>query len=131
MTTHDMNRWSRVQELFLRASALPETEIDAFVQSLEPNEDPLVIDQVWRLLRASGKASQRLQSAIEKVASDLTRSGALGRMTNPELNIKPDSMLGVYRIERELAPWGYEHGLPGAPLRPGIRAECSNQSGLP
>jgi serine/threonine-protein kinase len=101
-----MNRWSRVQELFLRASALPETEIDAFVQSLEPNEDPLVIDQVWRLLRASGKASQRLQSAIEKVASDLTRSGALGRMTNPELNIKPDSMLGVYRIERELARGG-------------------------
>lgn len=65
MLTRDA--WHRLEELFHRASALPEAEREAYARA-QAGDDPELLRELLAMLRASTEATRRLQTPLRGIA---------------------------------------------------------------
>ena len=93
----DTGRWSRVEDLFARATDLPDEERNAFLKS-ECGDDPELLDYVLALLGTESGIDATVEGSIA-AAIDM----AFGEEQTEELE---GQMIGPYRVERLLGSGG-------------------------
>jgi predicted Ser/Thr protein kinase len=96
LTTNNQQHWSRVRDLFERATEMDPAAATAFVKQ-EAAGDPAVLGEVLSLLASHARAGEFLSQPVAETLPDLLV---------PDESLAPGTVIGTYTIVRELGRGG-------------------------